>query len=431
MRISNKGRTVFVPEDHLLECIHCGFCLPACPTYLDTGLEADSPRGRIYLMRALQDGRIVPTRETVRHLDLCLACRACEPACPSGVRYGALIDAARPSIQECYARPWADRLGRAVVARLVCHPGGQRWLARASKLIPRRLLSRIAATGALPEALRYRAALAAVFPRPVSAPLPSLLEPEGTEQGSVVLFTGCVTQLFFGRTNQRAARLLAKAGLRVHVPSEPVCCGALMLHLGRRDQAVALARRTVGILSEYECDAIVTTAAGCGAMLQSYGELLGDRVAAEMATRVRDVTAVLAESHTPPPSRQAARRVTYHDACHLAHGQGVREAPRDLLSSLPGIELVELHEADQCCGSAGTYNLTEPKTARRLLERKIQHILTTGASTVVTANPGCLLQIRSGLLCRNAQVEVVHPVDLLAEFHFAPTEAGLSPHSPV
>lgn len=421
---------MFVPKERLLECIHCGFCLPACPTYLDTGLEADSPRGRIYLMRALQDGRIAPTRETVRHLDLCLACRACEPACPSGVRYGLLIDAARPSIQERYPRPWTDRLGREAVARLVCHPRGQRWLGRASRLIPRQLLSWIAGTGILPEALRYRAALAAVLPKPGSAPLPSLLEPEGTERGRVVLFTGCVTQLFFGRTNQRAARLLAKAGFRVRVPSEPVCCGALMLHLGRRKEALALAQRTVDVLSGYECDAIVTTAAGCGAMLQSYGELLGDRAAAEMATRVRDVTAVLAESHVLPPARQAARRVTYHDACHLAHGQGVRGAPRDLLNSLPGVELVELHEADQCCGSAGTYNLTEPETARRLLARKIKHILTTGARTVVTANPGCLLQIRAGLLCRNAQVEVVHPVDLLAEFHFGSAEPAFPPRSP-
>jgi glycolate oxidase iron-sulfur subunit len=203
-----------------------------------------------------------------------------------------------------------------------------------------------------------------------------------------------------------------------------------MLHIGRRDEAMVLARRTVDVLRPLKGDAIVTTAAGCGAMLQSYGELLGDTAAADIAARVRDITTVLAESYAPPPTGGIARRVTYHDACHLAHGQGVRAAPRTLLRNLPGVELVELSEADHCCGSAGTYNLTEPETARRLVERTITHILATGAGTVVTANPGCLLQIRAGLLCRGAPVEVVHPVDLLAELHFGSANCGCPRPSP-
>lgn len=415
MKTHALTETTFAPEERFLDCIHCGFCLPACPTYLDKGLEADSPRGRIYLMRALQDGRIRPTRETLRHLDLCLACRACETACPSGVHFGSLIDAARPNIESRCRRPWTERIVREAIARIVCHPGGQRWLARAAMLVPRRIMGSIATLGSLPRTLRYRAALAAVLPRPVPAPLPPVVEAAGPERGRVALFSGCVAQVFFGTTNQWAAQLLAHAGFRVHVPAEPACCGALLLHIGRRNEAIAIARRTARVFGQLGVDIIVTTAAGCGAMLKGYGELLGDPAAAETASRVRDITAVLAEVELPPPRRRIERTVTYHEACHLAHGQGVRSAPRTLLGNIPGVELVELAEADHCCGSAGTYNLTEPETAHRLMERKIGHILATGASTVATANPGCVLQIRAGLAYRRSAVEVVHPVDLLAE----------------
>jgi glycolate oxidase iron-sulfur subunit len=418
-----KSATAFAPEQRFLDCVHCGLCLAACPTYVENSLEADSPRGRIYLMKGLQDGKLAATRETVRHLDLCLACRACETACPSGVRYGALIEAARPSVESRFRNRTAwERWRREAVARLIARPGGQRWLARAAMLLPRRFLGHVARFEPLPAALRYRAALAAALPRPTSAPLPQLLEPGGRVRGSVALLTGCLTQTFFGPTNQRAAALLVHAGFRVHVPPEPVCCGALLQHLGRRDEAMALARRTVAVFQPLRVDAIVVTAAGCGAMLQSYADILDDVASAATGARARDVTAVLADAGLPTPPRRLERRVTYHDACHLLHGQGVRSAPRKLLESIPGIELADLGEADYCCGSAGTYNLTEPVMARRLMERKTDHILATGAPVVAAANPGCLLQIRAGLAYRGASVDVVHPVDLLAEAHFGTDE---------
>jgi glycolate oxidase iron-sulfur subunit len=415
-------------EERFLDCVHCGLCLAACPTYLDTGLEADSPRGRIYLMKGIRDERLPLTDDAVRHLDLCLACRACETACPSGVQYGALIESARPAIETHHRRAWPTRLRRAAIARIVADPRGQRWFIRAARLIPRRLLRRLAGIAALPDALRHHAALAAVVPAPERAPLPRLVEPRhaaGDSTKTVALFPGCVAQGFFADTNRRAARLLAHAGFRVRVPAEPVCCGALLLHLGHRDHALRVARRTASLLRALDADIIATTAAGCGAMLQSYGELLGDADADAdghlIAGRVRDVTAVLADGDLPAPPHAINRRVTYHDACHLAHGQGVWTAPRSLLRRIPGIDLVELPESDSCCGSAGTYNLTEPAMARRLAERKVDCILTTGASIVATGNPGCVLQIRAALAVRGAAVEVAHAADLLAAAHLGTT----------
>lgn len=405
------------PEARFLDCVHCGLCLTACPTYVTNGLEADSPRGRIYLMKALQDGRLRPTAETVRHLDLCLDCRACETACPSGVRYGALIESARPAVESRYRRPWLGRVRRAAIAGLLARPQGQHWLAFGAAVLPHRPLAAIARSIHFPNALRYWAAMAAVLPRPASVAVPTVLEPESRLRGVVTLLKGCIAHTFFGSTNLLAARLLAHAGLRVHTPADPVCCGALLLHLGRRSEAVDLARRTAELLRPMAVDAVVTTAAGCGAMLQAYGEILDDASGTEIATRARDVTTVLAQAGFPTPPRRIDRTVTYHDPCHLAHAQGVREAPRALLRAIPGLELIDLPEADMCCGSAGTYNVAEPRMSRRLMLRKTAHILRTGAAVVATPNPGCLLQLRAGLLTQGAPVTAVHPLDLLAEAH--------------
>lgn len=420
---SRENNTAFVPEERFLDCVHCGLCLTACPTYLESGLEAEAPRGRIYLMRALQEGTLAPSASTVRHLDLCLGCRACEPACPSGVQYGTLIEAARPAVEARYSRPWHSRIRRTAVARLVADPRGQRWLARASDLLPRPALRRLANVPSLPQVLRYRIALAASLPRSAAVPLPANLEPVGPPRGIVGLFPGCMAQRFFGTTNRRAARLLARAGFRVCTPQAPVCCGALLLHLGRKAEALSLARHVVAVFSQLPVDAIAVTAAGCGATLRSYGELLGP-VGEAVASRTRDITPLLAEAGLPPPPGRVERRVTYHDACHLAHAQGERDAPRTLLHDIPGLEFVELGNADRCCGSAGTYNLTEPRMAWRLLDGKVDSILATGASTVATANPGCLVQIRAGLACRRALVNVAHPIDLLAAAHFPSPRAG-------
>jgi len=410
------GQIAIAPEERFLDCVHCGLCLTACPTYLTNGMEADSPRGRIYLMRELQAGRIAPTDDIVRHLDLCLGCRACETACPSGVQYGTLIEAARPAIEAIHRRRGLPRITRKAIGGILASPGGQRWLARAARGMPRTALSAIARSPRWPDALRYWAAMAAALPSPWRGALPPVVEPRGPVRADVALLTGCIANTFFGSTNQNAARLLAHAGFRVHIPPASQCCGALLLHLGRRQEAAALAGRTVEALRALPVDptAVVTTAAGCGAVVREYEALLGDAASAAIGARARDVTSLLAEAAFPTQPTRMDKVVTYHDPCHLAHAQGVRDAPRALLRDIPGLQLVDLFEADICCGSAGTYSATEPAMARQLMLRKIEHILHTGADIVTTPNPGCLLQIRAGLLIRDAPVTAVHPVDLLA-----------------
>ena len=409
----------FVEHEKLNTCVHCGLCLAACPTYLELGTETDSPRGRIHLMRALEEGALQPTPEVVRHLDLCLGCRACEPACPSGVPYGSLIEAARPFVER--HRSWLRRLGRrALVAvlttnairKVACGPlrlvGGRKELARlASRLWSRWL------------------ALAAAVPRtPSDSPLPASIDPPGRPRGTAALVTGCVAESLFSATNRATARLLVQAGVRVLVPPGQGCCGALALHLGAAERARALARKAAYTLAATGADWVVSNAAGCGAVLRDYGHLLPDDPhAVGVARRARDALELLAELGLPPPERPLGARVAVHDPCHLAHGQGVRAAPRALLAAIPGVRLVDLEEADTCCGSAGTYNLTEPAMAGRLLARKIERIAASGADIVAAANPGCLLQIRAGAITCGLRVAVEHPLDLLAAAH------GVGPES--
>ncbi len=406
----------FVAREKLLTCVHCGLCLAACPTYVELGVEADSPRGRIHLIRALEEGQLAPTPEVIRHLDLCLGCRACETACPSGVEYGALIEAARPYVERF--RPAPARWGRRALAAVLTTPalrraafaplrlvGGARWVRRLAR---RRGSPWLAYVAALPGAARA--------PR-----LPEVLEPEGRPRGTAVLLTGCVAETAFGRTNVATARLLQRAGVRVVVPRGQGCCGALAIHLGAAERARTLARSVARVLGASGADWVVSNAAGCGALLRAYSDLLpGDPAAANVGARARDALALLAELGLPPPSRPLACTVAVHDPCHLAHGQGVHAQVRELLAALPGVRLVELEEADMCCGSAGTYNLTEPAMARRLLERKLDRIAATAADVVAAANPGCILQIRAGAILRGLGVRVEHPIDLLAAAHRLP-----------
>ena len=401
----------FVETEHLLRCVHCGLCLASCPTYVELGEEADSPRGRIHLMRALEEGRLEPTPTVVQHLDQCLGCRACETACPSGVEYGRLIEAARPFL-EAHRSPRA-RLGRAALAAVLTSPimgavamaplrvvGGRRPLARLARRAPTWARPWLALAAAAPQAFRR-------------APLPPVLEAEGTCRGTAVLLAGCAPSRLFSTTLAATARLLARAGVRVIVPRVRTCCGALALHLGQADRARSLARETLRAL--VDADWIVSAAAGCGAVLREYDHLLpGDAAAAAVARRARDPLSLLYELGLPAPRRSVDRRVAVHDPCHLAHGQGVRVEVRRLLGDVPGLRLVELEESDFCCGSAGTYNLTEPELAGRLLARKLDRIVASGAEVVAAANPGCLLQIRAGAIARGLDVAVEHPIDLLA-----------------
>jgi len=399
----------FIAYDKFLDCVHCGLCLSACPTYIELGTEMDSPRGRVYLMKALEDGSLPVTSDVARHLDLCLGCRACETACPSGVHYGDLIEAARCFVEEHHRRSPLDRWRRRLITTVFPRPQLLRTL-----LLPLRLLDLM---GMLAPLRRMSSTLAMLPPLGAWEPLAETVQACGPAQRRVGLLAGCVAQVLFAEVNRATVRVLARNGCAVTVPARQGCCGALHLHNGARPAALACARRNIDAFPA-ELSAIITNAAGCGAMLKEYGALLADDpVYAERArafsAKVRDVTEYLVALPMVPPPGELHQRVTYHDACHLAHGQGIREAPRQLLRQIPGLVLVELPDSDTCCGSAGSYNLTEAAMARRLGERKVANIQSTGATVVAAANPGCSLQIQAGLRRAGAGTLVLHPVELL------------------
>jgi glycolate oxidase iron-sulfur subunit len=403
-----------VDYELLFDCVHCGLCLEACPTYALTRAEMDSPRGRIYLMKALADGRLPLDSDAARHLDLCLGCRGCETACPSGVHYGRLIEDARTFVEENYQRPLADRVRRAAVNAIFPYPARLRAL-----LAPLRLLERVG----------LRPILAAMLPRAMRDwldLLPSLnsartqdetaLPATAPDAPKVIVHHGCVAQVVANSENIATERVLAAAGYRVIRLDEAVCCGALDLHSGNRARALKFVRRNVRALAASGADAIVSAASGCSTAVSEYGLLLKDDreladAAREVSAKVRDLSALVL-NRALPPMRELKCTVTFHDACHLVHGMGVREGPRQLLAAIPGVRLVELPESDLCCGSAGSYNLTEPEMARALARRKADNILATGADYVVLSNPGCQFQIAAELRRRGAATRVVH----LAEF---------------
>lgn len=393
----------------LRECVHCGLCLNACPTYLELGTEMDSPRGRLYLVKALEEGTLTPTPEVVRHLDLCLGCRACESACPSGVRYGQIIEDTRAYVERAAQRPRLDAWRRAAILAVFPH----RYRLRALLA-----LAQVARGLGLWGFISRRIDGADMLPPLRPAPSLAELYPAiGRERARVGLLRGCVGGELFAGVNAAAVRILTHSGVAVVVPPAQGCCGALHVHAGEPEGARAFARRNLLAFAD-NLDAVLVTAAGCGSTMKEYAHLLADDAAHEsargFAAKVRDVTEFL-DTLELPPLQPLPLRVTYHDACHLAHAQGVRAAPRRLLARIPGLQMVELGESDVCCGSAGSYNLTEPAMARRLQERKLDHILATQADCVGVANPGCALQIRAGLAARGVAMRVAHPVELLAE----------------
>ncbi len=403
--------------DLLFDCVHCGLCAEACPTYIVTRSEMDSPRGRIYLMKSLAEGRIELDDDAARHLDLCLGCRGCETACPSGVHYGRLIEGARSFVERNHRRSLADRFKRRAVSAIFPYPNRLRLL-----LAPLKLLDRLGA----------RPALRAIMPRsgrdwldllpllePGSRPLANEVNVASrANAATVVVHHGCVAQVLANSENLNSERLLAAAGYRV-VQLEPTsCCGALDLHSGNASRALDFARANVLALKNSGADAIVSAASGCSVAIAEYGGLLKDdpefaEDARAVSARVRDLSSLLLDAPVKP-KRELRCSVTYHDACHLAHGLGVREAPRTLLASIPGVTIIEMTESDLCCGSAGSYNLTEPAMARELARRKADNIVTTGADYVVLANPGCEFQIAAELRRRRSAIKVIHLADFLA-----------------
>ncbi len=403
-------RTAEAPDlDEIRKCVHCGICLPQCPTYRVLGEEMDSPRGRIYLMRAAAEGRVGLSRTFQRHLDLCLGCRACETACPSGVRFGSLLEATRAELRRA-GPPTKHRLLQAFVFSVFPEPARLGAALALFKLYKRSgLRALVQATGVLRRLPRLAAIEGLLEDVPAAAPLPEFVSARGRVVGRVGLLTGCVQRHLYPGVNRDTARLLALAGFEVVIPKSQGCCGALELHAGRAGAHASRARALAAAFPD-DLDFVVTNAAGCGATMKEYGHRIPEL--ARFATRVRDVTEVLAGADLPLGPLDLT--VTYHDACHLAHGQRVRQEPRQLLRRIPGLKLVELADSDLCCGSAGIYNLLEPGVARELLERKLARIVETGARVVAAANPGCLLQIAWGCRQRGLDVTLVHPVELLA-----------------
>lgn len=411
--------TDFVDHNKFFDCVHCGLCLSSCPTYVELGTEMDSPRGRIAIMRSLHEGRFGLDAEVVRHLDLCLGCRACETACPSGVHYGELIEGVRPFIEQHYQRPLLERFTRWAISTVFPNPLGTRLLALLLKAGAALGFGRLARSQKLPPQLRYWFGLLPERGTVSSAPLVERYAALGEKRYTVALLSGCVMPALFGATNQATVTVLRHNGCDVLVPKGQVCCGALLLHNGNKTAALDLARRNVEVFSNLELDALIINAAGCGAMMKEYGALGKEdsayhEKAERLVAKMKDVAEFLGSISLRAPTREVRAKVTYHDACHLAHGQGVREQPRALLRAIPGVQVTELQESDWCCGSAGTYNLTEPEMARRLLERKVDNIQATAADLVVTGNPGCLMQIRAGLRQRGLPIKALHTIDLLA-----------------
>ena len=407
------------PLEPLMDkCVHCGFCLPTCPSYLLLGQEMASPRGRIYLMRAGVDERVAMSDTFAGHFDTCLGCMACETACPSGVRYAPLVEHTRAVIERHHQRPWADRLFRLALFQVLPYPARLRLLAL--PLAGVRFLRRFPGlTALLPLRLRNLLTLAPETPSG-RAETAAFTPARGAQRKSIGFVTGCVQRVFFADVNAATVRVLAAEGCDVFAPAAQGCCGALALHAGRDDDARAFARQLIAAFESLpdEVHEIVVNAAGCGSTMKTYGELLADDPewagrASRFASRVRDVTETLA-SLAPQAARGPIQaRVGYHDACHLAHAQGVRAEPRALLQTIPGLTLVPLAEPDICCGSAGIFNLVQPEMAATLGQRKAAHIADAGVDIVVTSNPGCILQIRAAARHAGFAYRVLHIAELL------------------
>lgn len=407
----------------LKQCVHCGLCLDACPTYRLLGVEADSPRGRIFQIRQVYDGKLAPDDPNFRqHLYACLDCRACQTACPSGVQYGKLVEAARAVASP--PSPVERTLGRALLHTVFTARPLLSLVGAGLRLYQRsglgELVRAVGSMGLLPSRLAQLEALLPPAQGGVLRPrLPRVTPPVGPRRARVGFLSGCIMDELMHQTNEATARVLARNGCEVVTPPEQRCCGALHLHGGARETARALARQNIQVFDEAEVEAVVVNAAGCGSTLKEYGHLLaGDPVYAERARafsrRVKDLSELLAELGLDTAGmRPLDKRVTYQDPCHLVHGQGIRQQPRQLLRALPGVELVELRDADVCCGSAGIYNLTHPEYASRILEWKLDNLEQSGAEVLVAPNPGCIFQIAQGVRRRGLQMEVAHLADVL------------------
>jgi glycolate oxidase iron-sulfur subunit len=423
-------------REKILDCVHCGLCLPTCPTYVALGTEMDSPRGRIYLIRQVDEGKIGFTDAVADHLYKCLVCRACETACPSGVQFGSLMERARSQVERHWKRPLVSRLGRWLGFGVVLpNPRVLRAVVSLIGLYQRSgLQALVRRTGLVrlfghEQALR-EALLPSVPPPAERRPLPELTPAKGARRGTVALLAGCIQQEVFPGTNRATIRVLAENGWDVVVPEGQGCCGALHVHEGELERGKQLAKRDIEVFEASAADYVVTNVSGCGSVLKEWGELLehdpewGPR-AKRLATKMRDVSEILAQ-HGPLRGRlgRVDLTVAYHEACHLAHAQKVRQDPRAVLRQIPGVTLKEIRESDWCCGSAGVYNVVHPDISMKVLDRKMSRIGEVTADVVATGNPGCMIQIQLGMTRAGLSMGVVHPVDLLARSYEAGDRDG-------
>lgn len=409
-------------QELIADCVHCGFCLPTCPTYQLWGEEMDSPRGRIHLMQAGLEGAPL-TDQMVEHFDACLGCMSCVTACPSGVQYDRLLEQARAQVERHHERSRSEKALRGTIFNLFPYPARLRRLRGPLRATQRLGLDRaLRRTKLLDRFFPGLAAMERLTPKlGVPEPLPRVMPAVGEQRAVVGLLTGCVQDVFFSDVNAATARVLAAEGCRVVIPADQGCCGALSSHSGREPEAQGFARRTMATFEDAaEIGTIVTNAAGCGSAMKDYGTLFAaenddtaTRSAQDFGARVRDLSEVLTELGTVATRHPLPLRIAYHDACHLGHAQGVRSQPRELLRGIPGVELVEIPDAAICCGSAGVYNILHPQTAAELGEAKARSILRTEPDLIVTANPGCLMQIANALERLGRPIPMAHTATVL------------------
>ena len=409
------------PPDYAeaLKCTHCGLCLNQCPTYRVLGWEMDSPRGRIRQMRGVAEGTREVTLEFAEHMDVCLACRACQTACPASINFGQMVEAARAQAVQTLPQKRTSRALRWLAFKqLFPYPGRLNFVAALLRFYQRSGLQALARRLHLvPPALRESEALLPRLPDR-SFPVGRVVPAGGEKRGRVALLAGCIMGTVYAGTDAATVRVLSRNGFEVVIPGAQNCCGALAVHAGERARAQEMARRNIDAFMREEVEAILVNAAGCGVVLKEYKDLLHDDPqyadkAKQFSARLQDVTEFLAARGIQPPTREIRARVTYQDPCHLAHGQGVRAQPRALLNLIPGLQLVEMRDSDRCCGSAGIYNLTHPDLAVQVLDEKMESVQAARPDIIVTANAGCMLQLQLGIRRAGLNAEVLHVVDLL------------------
>ena len=412
-------------ESDMYKCVHCGFCLQACPTYIQTGLETESPRGRIALMKAVNEGRIGITDTVIRHWDLCIQCRACEVACPSGVPYGNLIEATMAQVADHRKQNIVQKtITDLSLKQIVPHQGRLRALMSLTRMYQRSgVRSLVRKSGVLDKIAPSMAALESSMPEVSSAYFNArgqTIRALGQRRARVAILSGCIMPLINGPEMDAAVRVLARNGCDVVVPKGQVCCGAINSHVGDLDTARKLARRNIDIFDDAGVEYVIVPSAGCGSRMKEYGHLLSrDRAYSERAhqfsSTVKDINEFLVELPFDPPTASLDYRVTYQDSCHLGNAQRITSAPREILRAIPGVEFVELPNAGQCCGAGGTYTITERDFSLRVLNSKMDAFETTDADVFATANPGCLMQLQYGVQDRNLPAQVKYVTDLLDE----------------